>query len=335
MTSAEISDSIDIVEYISQYVELDGPDMRGDYWGLSCFSGENTPSFSVNPERKVWWCFSTSQGGNLIEFVKKKNGVSTGRAVAILKQYAGITDDDELKVRSSVLNACSIAKKYKTRIQRPQKPGNILPYDYIDKFEFNIEKFRPWINEGINVDTLRRFQVRYDIMDDRIVFPVKTMDGKVMSIAGRTCNPRFKELKIPKYHYYPGIGTVNTLYGFSDLKDYIYDRNEVIVFEGAKSVMKAFQWGFENSVAIFTSHLNEYQLKHAIKYFNPNKTTILFALDKGINVKSDTNIVKLAHYCTVQYIEDTENMLQDKDSPVDQGKEVFERLYNNRKVLRI
>ena len=61
MDLEELIDSIDIVEYISQFVELE--EKNGEYWGLSPFSDEKTPSFSVRSENNTFYCFSSGIGG--------------------------------------------------------------------------------------------------------------------------------------------------------------------------------------------------------------------------------------------------------------------------------
>lgn len=63
--------SIDIVEYISQFVELT---QKGDeWWGLSPFKQENTPSFSVRKETGKFYCFSSGLGGSVLSFVMNYN----------------------------------------------------------------------------------------------------------------------------------------------------------------------------------------------------------------------------------------------------------------------
>lgn len=75
MDLEELIDSIDIVEYISQFVELE--EKNGEYWGLSPFSDEKTPSFSIRRENNTFYCFSSGIGGNVFTFRKKYNMLMT------------------------------------------------------------------------------------------------------------------------------------------------------------------------------------------------------------------------------------------------------------------
>ena len=65
-TIEEVKQRVDIVEVISEYVVLN---KRGkDYLGLCPFHGEKTPSFSVSPNKQVYYCFGCGSGGNVFKF---------------------------------------------------------------------------------------------------------------------------------------------------------------------------------------------------------------------------------------------------------------------------
>ena len=61
---------------------------------------------------------------------------------------------------------------------------------------------------------------------------------------------------------------------------------------------------------------------------------VVFALDKDVRIKDDHNIVKLKRFVRVEYLYDARDLLDEKDSPVDKGSAVFEKLYNERLVLK-
>ena len=75
MELEEIIEMIDIVEYISQFVELE--EKNGEWWGLSPFKDENTPSFSVRKETNNFYDFSSGIGGNVFTFTKYYNKCSS------------------------------------------------------------------------------------------------------------------------------------------------------------------------------------------------------------------------------------------------------------------
>ena len=79
-----------IVEVISRYVDLrrSGRELSG----LCPFHAEKTPSFTVNEEKSVWYCFSCAEGGDLITFIQKIEGVDFKDALA----HLGLTDQPKI-----------------------------------------------------------------------------------------------------------------------------------------------------------------------------------------------------------------------------------------------
>ena len=82
MTLSELIDSVDILEYISQFSEFE--EKNGEYWALSPLKEEETPSFSVNTEMNRFYDFSSGKGGNVLSFIKAYNHCSDSKAADIL-----------------------------------------------------------------------------------------------------------------------------------------------------------------------------------------------------------------------------------------------------------
>lgn len=331
MEVSEILDHVDIVEYISQYIDLE---QKGrEFWGLSCFTDEKTPSFSVDPDRKVFMDFSSGRGGNLVEFIVLHDKVSVPEAVRKLKAYAGITDDD-IQQGSTRLEATRVALRYRDKTRDPPRTtARPMPDDCMSKYEFRRDKLKLWVDEGISWQTLKRYQVRYDAFDDRIVYPIKDYDGNIISVCGRTCDPDYKAKGLRKYTYLQRLGTLDTIYAYSDNRESILDAHEIILFEGAKSCMKATDWGICNTGALLTSHLSVNQLRFLIRLCSFNDIRVVFALDSDIDISKDDNIRRLCGYARVEWLMNRDNLLPPKDSPTDQGKEVFDTLYHRRENL--
>jgi len=329
LEASEILESIDIVEYIGQYIE--GLEQRGrEFWGLSCFTEEKTPSFSIDPDKNVWFDFSSGRGGNLVAFVMAHDNVSVNGAMQILKKYAHITEDKDGEAFQR-LEATRIAKRYRDKLRKaPKMIAKPLPSNVMDRYEFRRDKLQLWVDEGISWETLERFGVRYDAFDDRIVYPIKDYDGNIISVCGRTCDPDYKEKKLRKYTYLSQLGTLDTVYGYSDNRQAILDAREIIIFEGAKSCMKAREWGFENTAALLTSHLSTNQMRFLIKLAGLHNVTVVFALDSDIDITKDENIRRLCKYAKVQWIRNRDGILPPKDSPTDQGEDNFIILYQRR-----
>lgn len=325
----EISDlisSIDIVEYISQYVDLEE---RGDeYWGLSPFKDEKTPSFSVRKDPPVFYDYSSGIGGNVYTFVRYYHKLCSSDAVEVLKKYCGADGEFVETKKLSAINTCKKFKKPRKTL-KPSKT-TVLSDDHMNRYEKSPEKLSIWEKEGISNETMDFFQVRYDSFSDRIVYPIRNIDGKIVNVGGRTVDPDWKEKGLRKYNYFYQWGTLDVIYGAFENMEEIMKKREIILFEGCKSVLIAHTWGIKNCGAILTSHLNPNQMKLLVKL----GCRVVFALDKDVNILKDHNIAKLKDYVNVEFVRDTSGLLNEKDSPVDQGKDVFYGLYEQRKFYR-
>lgn len=193
-----------------------------------------------------------------------------------------------------------------------------------------------WVEEGINKDVQDKYDIRIDEKRCRWLIPIRDENNNLVSIKGRTYLPNYKELNIPKYIYYKEDKDIryynNILFGLNYHYENIKKENEVILFEGEKSVMKAEGMGFYNCVSIGKDGINPYISPKILKLH----TDVVIALDKDVLRK---NIIKecrkLSIFTNVYYIYDENNLLDinKKDSPVDKGFGVFLELYSNKKRI--
>ena len=104
---------IDIVEYIGQFVDLEEKD--GEWWGLSPFTAEQTPSFSVDSERQLYYDFSSGHGGSVLTFIQRHFKVNFRRAMEIAEAYAGIDSTAVMTPKpATILALKKFAKKKMT-----------------------------------------------------------------------------------------------------------------------------------------------------------------------------------------------------------------------------
>ena len=323
---ALVDQKVDMLDYISQYTDFNFK--NGEYWALSPLTEERTPSFSVNTDRfqrHTFKDFSSGCSGDIVDFVKAYEGCGTMRAIQILSEWAGI-DREEL-ARKTHLESCEIAKSFRHVSKRKDQVAHkVLQDNYMDRFDRDAQELKLWRDEGITDTTMLKYSVRFDPFSKRIVFPLRDNSGKIINVIGRTTDPAFKEKGLRKYTYFFPLGNLDMLYGFAEAREEIAARKEIILFESAKSVMLCDGWGIRHTCAILTSHLNDYQRKFLMKLGRP----VVFALDKDANPLADKNVKKLSRYCNVSIIADRNGLLGAKDAPVDKGRDVFERLYNER-----
>ena len=324
MELEELLERVDIVKYISQYIDLE--EKNGEWWGLSCFRNEKTPSFSVRADPPVFYDYSSGIGGNLYTFIRHHDHCSRAEAIEKIKKFTGF--DGDVAVITNRMSATETCRKFlmpKTR--RKAFNPTILDDNVMDRYEDKPEKLQVWADEGISFDVMAQFQVKYDGVSDRLVYPIRDNQGKIVNIGGRSLDPEWKDKGLRKYTYFYGWGGImSVIYGLYENIEAIKKHHTIILFEGCKSVLKAQSWGILNTGALLTSHLNPAQMRILARL----GCDVIFALDKGIDIREDKNIAKLKNYVNVSYIHDTDDLLEDKDSPVDRGKDVFVELCKNR-----
>lgn len=327
MTVTELLSAVDILDYVSQYCEFE--EKNGEYWALSPLKPERTPSFSINKDKQLFYDFSSGSGGNVVDFVTAYEGCDVRTALRKIADYAGIEPGTHFS--GSDLDIVRIAKKYAaaaTKKPADERPP-VLPSGYMQRYEFRKDKLQPWLDEGIGIDSLRKFGVMYDPFSDRIVYPVRNYEGGIVNICGRTLDPLYKEHRQRKYTYFFKNGNFDILFGYHENIQHIRKQDEVIVFEGAKSVMLADTWGIHNAVCLSTSHLSYNQMLKLIS----TGVRVVFALDEDVDISKDDNIKKLCQYVRVEAVRDRWNLLQPKMAPVDAGMEVWQTLYEGRRRL--
>lgn len=250
-----------------------------------------------------------------------------------MKAFAGITED--VMLPPAHLSPVKVLKKYIPKndhtfhSEKSENHHIFLNEDVMEQYEWRPEKFQSWLDEGIPLDQMKRFGYRYDVLSNRIVHPIRMPDGRIFSICGRTLDPDFKEKKLRKYTYLVKLGVLDTLFGLYENREAIQRKGEVILFEGAKSVLKAAGYGYDNCCAVLTSHLNPYQLRILLSL----RVRVVIAFDEEVDPRKDEEIKKLKHFCQVDWVRNRDRLLGEKMAPVDNGADVWNTLYSKREQI--
>lgn len=324
----EISNNVNLLEYVGQYMDLE---KRGDDYYAHCpLHIDKTPSLSINPEANKWYCFSCGRGGDIISYLIEYEGLRFDQAVEKAASLAGI--DISMMCRSETIAFLKKLKKWQTKQDAPFE-HQIIPYAEYEKFDKAVAQ--EWLDEGISLDVMRKFDVRIDDRQNRIVYPVCDINGNLINIKARTRFTNYKELRIPKYiNYYP-IGVMDYFQSLNLSLQSICNKNEVIIFESVKSVMKAYGWGFDNCVSAEKHTLTAEQIMLLAKLH----VNIVFAYDTDISYfQQDVkrNIDRLKMITNVFIINDRHKLLggsDTKNAPVDCGREIWEELYATKKKV--
>lgn len=324
----QINENVDLLEYVSQSIEM--KKKGNDYFGHCPLHVDNTPSFSISPSKNLYYCFSCGKSGGIVKYLMNYEGLSFGEAVDKAAKLAKI---DLSKVCKS--NTVSFLKKLRAYVFRTNTNFEHQIIQSGELLKYKKEPALEWIDEGIKQDVMDLFDIRIDTRRNRIVYPVYDINGNLINIKARTRYSNYKEMKIPKYiNYYP-VGVMDYFQGLNITLPYIRQKNEVIIFESIKSVMKAYGWGYKNCISAEKHTLTKEQETLLIKL----KVNIIFAYDTDVNYW-DSNVGrtlnKLKRLTNVYIIEDKKELLggtSSKNSPADCGKEIWNELYNTKKKI--
>ena len=219
--------------------------------------------------------------------------------------------------------------------------------DILKKFSFDYLGLMPWIEEGITIEALQRFNIKYDSYHQAIIIPNFDYSGKLIGVRGRF----LKEEDAIKGKYRPiydnGIlynhPTGRTFYGIYENHANIERKKTVVIFEGEKSVLRYNGlYGSENNIALAT--LGQNITKDHIQYLLKMKVSnVILAYDtdyedyKQLAEVEEKYIQKakiLSPYFNVSILMDYDFLLPYKSSPIDGDKEIFERLLKNRRIIK-
>jgi DNA primase len=227
---------------------------------------------------------------------------------------------------------------------------NFKSYDasVLKKYSFDYLGFMPWLEEGIGIEALQKFNIRYDNYNQAIVIPNFDYDGKLIGVRGRFFRP--EDIMKGKYRpIYKGNGewynhpTGRTFYGIYENKYAIERKHICVIFEGEKSVLLYGSiYGVDNNIALAT--LGQNITKDHIQYLLKMKVThVILAYDtdyedyKQLAEVEQKYIQKakiLSPYFNVSILMDYDFDLPYKSSPIDGGKDIFEKMLKNRRIIK-
>lgn len=320
----EMADKVDLLEYASHSVDF-VKHSGATYYAVCPFHSEKTASLAVQSDDNFFHCFGCGRSGNIYTWIQLTEHLTFDQAV---QKVANITNSDvndyiESESMSFYKLLNRLNNKKRTMVERTILN---IDTDYNQKYKNEIPQ--EWLDEGISAETMKKYEIRIDPYSNRIVYPVRDANFQMIGVKGRTRFKDYKELGIMKYMNYNKLKILDYFTGMMQAADSIKETGEIIIVEGLKSVMKLDQWGFHNVVSAETSTLNEYQIELLIKMQVKN---VVIAFDKDVKLKKIQDCVKLLKkFTNVYVVYDRWNLLKDKDSPPDEGQNVWWTLYNRR-----
>lgn len=324
----EIASNVNLVDYIGSQMDLEY--RSGNYFAHCPMHIDKTPSFSINPEKNFYYCFSCGRGGNIINYLIQYEHLKRDDAIKKAARLADINLDSLCRSKTLIINK-QIRKRREKEIAIPHE---ILPWDIYEKF--SREPIPEWEEEGISKSTLDEFNVRIDTEANRIVYPVTDITGNLINVKGRTRFENYKALKIAKYINYFPVGCLDYFQGFDLAKEAIKASGEIKIFESVKSVMKMYDHGIYDCVSAETHYLTKEQVVLILQQRIPQ---VVLCWDSDVlytDEKSKEGLNLLKRFTNVSIVEEKNNLLggpEAKNSPIDCGFETWEYLYQNRRKV--
>jgi DNA primase len=297
-TAEEVKSRLDIVEHISDYVQLKRS--GANYKGLCPFHNEKSPSFMVHPAKQIFHCFGCNAGGDVFTFTMKHEGLNFPEALALLARKAGVEikrqsgykKGERENLKGALTEAMAFFRqelKTSTVAQKYIKERGLTP-EMVKEFQVGYAP-KGWHNllnhmkkKGFREEIIIKAGLAnkgdrglYDMFRARLIFPILDMHGEVVAFGGRII-----EDGQPKYLNSPDSPLFKkgeTLYALSNSRDAIRNKGFVAVCEGYLDAIMCHQYGIKNVVAPLGTALT---LGHLKKLFrNAEDIVLLFDGDSA------------------------------------------------------
>lgn len=270
----EVRSRNDIVDVVGGYVRLQ---KKGNtYFGLCPFHNEKTGSFSVSPNKQMYYCFGCGAGGNVFTFLMQYENFTFKEAMETLADKAGIelpkqemtqAQKREADRRSRLLEINKEAAKYFYTLLRSKRGTRAYQYfkerglspETMQKFglgysdQYSDDLYRYLKKKGYEDDilkdsglvTLDEVRGGYDKFWNRAMFPIMDVNNRVIGFGGRVMGQGE-----PKYLNSPETKIFDksrNLYGLNIART--TRKSQLLLCEGYMDVIALHQAGFDNAVA--------------------------------------------------------------------------------------
>ena len=314
-----------VEEVISDFIAL--KKSGANYKGLSPFTNEKTPSFVVSPSKQIWKDFSSGKGGNVIAFLMEHEQFNYPESIRYLANKYNIEiietvetseNIEERNERESLFIINNFASSYFQDI--------LLEKEEINKY---------LLDRGLSLTTIKNFNLGYstdsknnfykkanengysdkyleetglviasdnkkiDRFRERIIFPIKSIAGRVLGFGGRIID---SNKKIAKYINSPESKIYNKskiLYGIYESKQFIVKDDNCLLVEGYMDVIQLHEHGIKNVLASSGTSLTKDQIilikrltSNIVVLFDGDQAgvsaslrSIDLILEEGLNVK--------------------------------------------------
>ncbi len=347
----------DIVDVVSSYVQLQRK--GGNLFGLCPFHSEKTGSFSVSPDKQIYYCFGCKKGGGVVNFIMDIENLPFPDAVRFLAKRAGMEvpeeegDREAGRRRQRLLDLNRDAARF--YYQLLQQPEGRAVREYLDRRQI---KKATAVKFGMGAspdawDVLLTAMTKkgytksellqaglvvqnkngglYDKFRNRLMLPVIDTRGDVVAFGSRVLDK--SEPKYMNSSETPVYSKRRVLYGLNLAKK--TKRPNIILCEGNLDIVTLHQAGFDNAVASMgtaltveqTRLLSRFTKELVLCYDNDNAGKI--ATERALQILNGSEFSVKVLQLPRRRTADGELVKQDADDFIKfQGADAFERLLN-------
>lgn len=327
-TIEQVKQRADIVEVISEKVVLR---RRGKgFQGLCPFHDEKSPSFSVTPDKQMYYCFGCQAGGDVVRFLMELEKQSFADVVLNLARRYSVPVQTlepeqrqelqrQLTLRDQLFEILAVTAAFYEHALRQPSGKAALEYlqserqlndETIQKFQLGYAPagwetlYRYLVEQkGFSVQLVeqaglirrrKESQVSYyDYFRDRLIIPIHDLQGRVIGFGGRTLGD-----EQPKYLNSPETQLFNkgqTLFALNQAKDAISKQDLAVVVEGYFDAIALHANGITNAVASLGTALSLDQVKLLLRYNESKQLVLNFDADKAGNTAAKRAIAEIAN----------------------------------------
>lgn len=296
---------------------------RGNYFSASFPDGDNPQAITIYSDNLTVITYTHNKvRGDIITLVQDIKQCDFVSALKFIHKSLNLQwKTNQRKKDKPKYNPLEIFTS-KLKSKRKCNVNDIEIYDEDILTDFGDCIHKDYCNNRITEKIRREFNLSYDWQRQRTVIPWRNQNG-IVGISGRTSNPLYKELDIPKFYSYQGFKKSQCVYGFCENYAYIQKAGYVVVYESEKSVLIRASLNDRTGVALGGCNISDTQVSMILSL----NCEVIIALDNDQSKEHIEEICsKFSKFRPTYYIYDRWGLLEEKDSPADANNKTFEFL---------
>lgn len=286
--------------------------------------GNRRDAFSYHLDRGMWKCFSRAcdekYGSDVIGLIRGIKKCTFMQAVHFLGKFVdtSLSQEEIQKLKDQRDN-----REFIQATKRHQQETHTYDKSCLDKLKQHIyletRGYPRWLIDKYQIGACLE---PHKYMSNRIVVPIINKDGEIVGFTGRTLNPNWKELNIPKWKHSKGSWTSHNLFNVNFAAKYIEKTGAAIVCEGPLDVLRLEQAGVHNGVAILGKKFHPGQMNILVSV---GATRLLDALDNDTAGRVGSSGMKKTASClfNIERVKIPKERKDIGEMSIEEIKEVF------------